>query len=106
MIVEINSENYKEIISQTEKPVLIDFYAEWCGPCKVLHPTIEKLAEEFADTAIIAKVNVDKNSDLAVEYGIMSIPAVIILNKGERIGNKLIGLKPKDEYSNAINKLL
>ncbi|MEY4331544.1 MAG: hypothetical protein RLZZ196_282 [Bacteroidota bacterium] len=106
MIVEINSENYKEIISQTDKPVLVDFYADWCGPCKMLHPVMEKLAEEFADTVIIAKANVEDNRDMGVEYGIMSIPAVIIFNKGEMIGSKMIGVKPKDDYANVLKELV
>lgn len=106
MIVEINSDNFNEILSQNEKPVLLDFYADWCGPCKMLHPTIEKLAEEFADTAIIAKVNVENNRDLGAKYGIMAIPSIVILNKGEMIGSKMSGVRPKDDYANALKELI
>ena len=106
MIVEINSENYKEITSQTEKPVLIDFYAEWCGPCKMLHSTMEKLAEELGDSVIIAKVNIEDNMDISVEHAIMSIPAVVVFNKGQVVGNKIIGAASKDTYTNILKELV
>ena len=106
MIIEINKDNYETIVQQTEKPVLLDFYATWCGPCKSLHPILEKLAEEFGEKAIIAKVDVDKNKDIAVEYGIMVIPSVVILSKGEIVGSKITGLRKKEEYSSILSKLL
>jgi len=106
MIIEINKDNYESIVQQNEKPVLLDFYATWCRPCKNFLPTLEKLAGEFADTAIIAKVDVDRNLDIAKEYGIMVIPSVVILNKGEIVGTKMTGVKSKVEYSSILTKLI
>jgi thioredoxin 1 len=85
MIVEITKENFEEIVLKSEKPVLLDFYATWCGPCKSLHPILEKLAKE---------------------YGIMVIPSVVILNKGEIVGTKMTGVKSKLEYSSILTKLI
>ncbi len=110
MIIEITEENYEAIAQQTEKPVLLDFYATWCGPCKTLLPTIEKLAEEFSDTAIIAKVCLDEefkfNQDIGIQFGVISIPSVVILNKGEIVGTKMTGAKSKEVYRSILSKLL
>jgi thioredoxin 1 len=106
MIIEINKDNYEAIVQQNEKPVLLDFYATWCGPCKGLHPILEKLAEEFGEKVIIAKVDVDRNLDIAKEYGIMVIPSVVILNKGEIVGTKMTGAKSKEEYRSILSKLI
>ena len=106
MIVEVNSENYEEIVLQTDKPVLLDFYATWCGPCKILHPTLEKLAEEFKDTAVIAKVNVEENTDITVLYGIKVLPTVMFVNKQERTDNKIVGVRPINEYSDILKELI
>jgi thioredoxin 1 len=106
MIVEVNSENYEEIVLQTDKPVLLDFYATWCGPCKILHSTLEKLAEEFKDTAVIAKVNVEENTDITVLYGIKVLPTVMFVNKQERTDNKIVGVRPINEYSDILKELI
>jgi thioredoxin 1 len=106
MIIEINKDNYESIVQQNEKPILLDFYATWCGPCKSLHPIFEKLAEEFGEKVIITKVDVDRNLDIAKEYGIMVIPSVVILNKGEIVGTKMTGVKSKEEYRSILSKLL
>lgn len=79
------------------KPVLVDFYAEWCGPCKLAAPVIEELAGEYADKAVIAKVDVDSENPLAAQYGVMSIPTVIVFVNGEEVDRK-IGFAGKQGY--------
>ncbi len=79
------------------KPVLVDFYAEWCGPCKMAAPIIEELVEEYADKAVIAKVDVDAQNPLAGKYGVMSIPTVIVFVNGEEVDRK-IGFAGKQGY--------
>ena len=110
MIIEINQDNYETIVQQTEKLVLLDFYATWCGPCKALIPILEILAEEYKESLIIAKVCLDDqfkfNRELGVQYGVMSIPNVVLLSKGNRVGSKLVGLKKPEEYREAIYKIL
>ncbi len=103
MALEFNDNNFKEEVLNSDKPVLVDFWAAWCGPCKLLGPTIEELHKEMGDKVKIGKVNVDENQALAAAYGIMSIPTVIIL-KGGKIVEQFIGMQPKGVYVDALNK--
>ena len=103
MALEFNDNNFKEEVLNSDKPVLVDFWAAWCGPCKLLGPTIEELHKEMGDKVKIGKVNVDENQALAAVYGIMSIPTVIIL-KGGKIVEQFIGMQPKGVYVDALNK--
>lgn len=86
-------------------PVLIDFYAQWCGPCKMAAPIIDKLAKEYQDKMIIAKLNVDENNEIAAQYGVMSIPTVIIFQNGEEV-DRQIGFPGEDGYRQLIEKNL
>jgi thioredoxin 1 len=99
------SENFKSEVLDSDVPVLVDFWAVWCGPCKMLAPTIDQLATEFEGKAKVGKVNVDDNQQLAAQFGIMSIPTVIIF-KGGKVVEQFIGVQPKGVYVDALNKHL
>ena len=88
-----------------DKPVLVDFFAEWCGPCKMAAPIIDGLADEYAGKAVIAKVDVDANRDLAAKYGVMSIPTVMVFKKGEEVA-KQVGFAGKEGYEKMITEAL
>ena len=99
-----NLNEYKEVIS-TSKPVLLDFYADWCGPCQVMLPTVEKIATDFKDELLVAKVNVDLNRELAHYFNIRSIPTLAILQDGEVV-DRLVGLQTENKLKQRIDNLL
>ena len=88
MVENINAEKFEELI-KGDKPVVCDFYADWCGPCKMLAPVMDKMSEEFADKAVFVKINVDENFEIASRYKISSIPLVIIFKNGEASAKSL-----------------
>ncbi len=103
MALEFNENNFKDEVLNSDKPVLVDFWAAWCGPCKLLGPTIEELHKELGDKVKVGKVNVDENQSLAAAYGIMSIPTVLIIKSG-KIMEQFVGIQPKSVYVAALNK--
>lgn len=93
-IVTLTSQNFEAEVGKSAQPVLVDFWAEWCGPCKMLAPVLDELAGEYAGKAKIAKLNIDEHQDLAVRFGISSIPTLLLFKGGEVV-NQSVGLKPK-----------
>ena len=104
-VMEFNLANFDAEVKQSPIPVLVDFWAPWCGPCKQLGPTIEQLAGEFAGKAKVGKVNVDDNGDLAAQFGIRGIPTVVLIKGGKQV-QSFVGLKSKEELANALNAAL
>ena len=99
----LDAKNFDETVK--DGGVLVDFWATWCGPCKMLAPTIEELAEDYEGRVKVCKVDVDENQGLAVRFGVFSIPTVFILKDGVVV-KKIIGLSDKDEYAEELDKLL
>lgn len=100
-----NAEAFNQILQKANGPVLVDFYADWCGPCRMLAPTIEKLAKEYQGRVVVAKVNVDSLPAVAGQYGIQGIPAVLVFNKGKEV-QRLVGLQSPSAYTKVLDKLL
>lgn len=99
MELKLNSENFEKEVLNSEQPVLIDFYADWCGPCKMMGPVIEEIANELQGKAKVGKINVDQNQELAMKYGVMSIPTMIIFKNGEET-KRFVGVRDKEELLN------
>lgn len=104
MALEITDGNIQEVLN-TEKPVLIDFWAAWCGPCRMVAPTIESLHTDYADKAVIGKVDVDVNPETASKYGIRNIPTLLFIQNGEVV-DKVVGVVPKDQLAQKLDALM
>lgn len=104
MALAITNSNYEELLAG-DKPVVIDFWAEWCGPCRMVGPIIEELAEEYADSVVIGKCDVDENNDVAAKFSVRNIPTIVFLKNGELV-DKQVGFASKDALVEKLNKLL
>jgi thioredoxin 1 len=104
-VVELTDANFEEVVGNSEVPVLVDFWAPWCGPCKMIAPIIEEVADEYASRAKVCKINTDESHDSAVEFSITAIPTLILFNKGQ-VGKKWVGLTSKKDIIAEIEQLL
>ncbi len=105
MAKNITKDNFRTEVLGTDKPVLLDFWATWCAPCRMLAPSIEQLSEQYGETAVIGKVNVDEQQELAQQFGVMSIPSVFVL-KGGKVVDSAVGLRPKKYYEDVLDKAI
>jgi len=103
--VAVSDSDFDQIVLQSKTPVLVDFWAAWCGPCRMVAPVVEELAGEYAGKITVAKLNVDENPKTASQYGIMSIPTLLIFKKGAPVSN-IVGFRPKAELKKTIDAVL
>ena len=105
MALEITDANFEETVLNSSKPVMVDFWAAWCGPCRMVGPIIDEISAEYADKAVVGKVDVDANQEFAAKYGVINIPTVLVFQNGEVVGRQ-VGVAPKASYTDAIDALL
>ena len=105
MALEITDANFEETVLKSDKPVMVDFWAAWCGPCRMVGPIIDELSTEYDGKAVVGKVDVDANQEFASKFGVRNIPTVLIFDKGEMVGRQ-VGVAPKATYAEALDGLL
>ena len=105
MALEITDATFEEVVLHSDKPVVVDFWAAWCGPCRMVGPIIDELATEYEGKAVVGKVDVDNHQQFAAKYGVRNIPTVLVFKGGE-IVNRQVGVAPKNVYADAIDAAL
>lgn len=102
-VINLTSENFEKEVLKEEKPILIDFWASWCGPCKMMGPVVEQIAEDAKDVVKVCKLNIDEELNLATKYNVMSIPTFILFKDGKEV-ERMIGAMPKEELMKIFEK--
>lgn len=105
MAIEFTDANFEELVIKSDKPVLVDFWAEWCGPCRMIAPLVSELSQEYEGKALIGKVDVDSNPGIASKYGIRNIPTILFFKGGE-IADKQVGAVPKQKLAEKLDNLI
>ncbi len=100
-VLEITDDNFEDTVLNSDTPIVVDFWAEWCGPCKMIAPSLEQLADEYAGTFKVGKLNVDDNRETAMKYGIRSIPTLLVIKEGD-VAEQIVGAHPKDTLRDKI----
>jgi len=102
MALEITDSTFEELVLKADKPVMVDFWAEWCGPCRVVGPIMDEISTDFEGKAIVGKLDVDSNQEFAAKYGVRNIPTVLVFKDGEIVGRQ-VGVAPKSTYAESLN---
>ncbi|PIT90582.1 MAG: thioredoxin [Candidatus Komeilibacteria bacterium CG10_big_fil_rev_8_21_14_0_10_41_13] len=103
--MEITSQNFEAEVLKSEQPVMVDFFATWCGPCQILAPTVEELAQEYKGKAKIGKLDIDQNQELASQYQVMSVPTLIFFKGGQEV-DRIMGVQSKEAFKEKLDNLL
>jgi len=105
MALEITDSNFEETVLKSDKPVLVDFWAAWCGPCRMVGPIIDELSQEYEGKAVVGKVDIDSNQQYAAQFGVRNIPTVLVFKNGELVDRK-VGVSSKNDYAQALDSLI
>ena len=105
MALEITDSNFEETVLKSDKPVMVDFWAAWCGPCRMVGPIIDELSNEYEGKAVVGKVDIDSNQQYAAQFGVRNIPTVLVFKNGELVDRK-VGVSSKNDYAQALDNLI
>lgn len=105
MALELTDSNFEELVLKSDKPAMVDLWAEWCGPCRMVGPLVEQLADEYKDRAVIGKIDVDSNPQTSINYGVRNIPTILFFKGGELV-DKQVGAVPKQVLADKLEALL
>lgn len=105
MAIELTDSNFEELVINSDKPVIVDFWAEWCGPCRMVGPIVQEIGEEYSDSAVVGKLDVDSNPEVTMKYGIRNIPTILFFKNGE-VADKQVGAVPKSVLVEKLDALI